>query len=110
MSSKYVKRVSLFKVPKEDDIDAILAEYQVLRNTAQKDGKPYIVSNEASRVINSSEERSQGYTVIAVTTFKSREDVDYYDKGCAAHKKLREFISTRRTGVATVHFESDLGP
>ncbi|OAP64991.1 hypothetical protein AYL99_00963 [Fonsecaea erecta] len=108
MSPKYVKRVTLFKVPKEEDIDAILAEYQVMRSTAQKDGQPYIVSNEATRVINSSEERSQGYTVIAVTTFKSREDVDFYDKGCAAHKKLREFITPRRTGFATLHYESDI--
>jgi len=36
MSPKYIKRVTLFKVPKEEDIDAILAEYQVMRSTAQK--------------------------------------------------------------------------
>jgi hypothetical protein len=36
MSPKYVKRVSIFKVPKEEDIDAIIAEYDVLRKTAQK--------------------------------------------------------------------------
>ncbi|KIW94240.1 uncharacterized protein Z519_05556 [Cladophialophora bantiana CBS 173.52] len=110
MSSKCVKRITLFKVPKEEDIDAILAEYQVMRTSAQKDGKPYILSNEATRVLNSSEERSQGYTLVAVTTFKSREDVEYYDKGCAAHKKLREFITPRRTGFATIHYESELGP
>lgn len=38
MAPKYVKRVSLFKVPKEEDIDAIIAEYAVLRATAQKVG------------------------------------------------------------------------
>jgi hypothetical protein len=36
MSSKTVKRITLFKIPKEEDIDAILGEYQVLRSTAQK--------------------------------------------------------------------------
>ena len=36
MSPKYVKRVTLFKIPKEEDIDAVLSEYQVMRATAQK--------------------------------------------------------------------------
>lgn len=36
MSSKYVKRVTLFKVPKEEDIDAIIAEYGTMRTSAQK--------------------------------------------------------------------------
>ncbi|KAK5317125.1 hypothetical protein LTR93_008900 [Exophiala xenobiotica] len=110
MSPKYVKRVTLFKVPKEEDIDAIIAEYATMRASAQKDGAPYIVSNEATRVTNASEERAQGYTLIGVTIFKSREDFDYYDKQCAAHKKLREFIAPRRTGVATLQYESELGP
>ncbi|KIW99777.1 uncharacterized protein Z518_10705 [Rhinocladiella mackenziei CBS 650.93] len=110
MSPKYIKRITLFKVPKEEDIDAIIAEYEVLRATAQKDGAPYIVANEASRVLNTSEERSQGYTLIAVTTFKSKEDFDYYDKQCPSHKRLREFIAPRRTGYAMLQHESELGP
>jgi predicted component of type VI protein secretion system len=36
MSPKYVKRVTLFKVPKEEDIDAIIAEYATMRASAQK--------------------------------------------------------------------------
>lgn len=79
-------------------------------NTFHQDGAPYIVANEASRIINVSEERTQGYTVIAVTTFKSREDLEYYDKQCPAHKKLREFIAPRRTGYSVLHYESNLGP
>ncbi|ETI20707.1 hypothetical protein G647_07049 [Cladophialophora carrionii CBS 160.54] len=110
MSSKTVKRITLFKIPKEEDIDGALAQYEILRSTAQKDGKPYIISNEATRVTNSSDERAQGYTMLAVTVFKSREDFDYYDKECAAHKKLREFITPRRTGFATIQYESELGP
>jgi len=108
MSPKYVKRVTLFQVDKEEDIDAILGQYEVMRSTAQKDGTPYIVSNEAKRVLNASEERAQGYTIISVTTFKSHEDHEYYDKECASHRKLREFIAPRRTGFATLHYESDL--
>jgi hypothetical protein len=36
MSQPFIKRVTLFKVPKEEDIEAILSEYQVMRSTAQK--------------------------------------------------------------------------
>lgn len=110
MSPKYIKRITLFKIPKEEDIDAVIAEYAVLRTTAQKDGAPYIVANEASRIINSSDERSQGYTLVGATTFKSREDVEYYDNECPSHRKLREFIAPRRTGAAVLHYESELGP
>lgn len=31
-----VKRIKLFKVPKEDDIDRILAQFEILRKTARK--------------------------------------------------------------------------
>ncbi|KAJ9613042.1 hypothetical protein H2200_002983 [Cladophialophora chaetospira] len=108
--SKTVKRITLFKIPKEEDIDAVLEQYQVLRNTAQKDGKPYIISNEATRVkvTKTDDEPAEGYTLIGVTTFKSREDFDYYDNECAAHKKLREFIASRRKGFTTLQYESEL--
>ncbi|KAK5044637.1 hypothetical protein LTR84_010651 [Exophiala bonariae] len=109
MAPKYIKRVTLFKIPKEDDTEAVLAEYDILRKTAEKDGKPYIVANEARRIENAAEERAQGYTLISITTFKSKEDYDYYDKQCAAHAKLREFATSRRTGFATLQLESDLG-
>lgn len=33
---KYVKRITLFNVPNEDDIKAVLEAYEVLRKTAEK--------------------------------------------------------------------------
>lgn len=36
MAPKYIKRVTLFKIPKEDDIDAVLGQYDILRKTAEK--------------------------------------------------------------------------
>ena len=36
MSNSYVKRVTLFKVPKEEDIETVLKQYEVLRQTAVK--------------------------------------------------------------------------
>ena len=48
--------------------------------------------------------------MLGVTVFKSKEDFDYYDDGCAAHKKLREFIAPRRTAFATFQYDSEVGP
>ncbi|RVX67531.1 hypothetical protein B0A52_08884 [Exophiala mesophila] len=108
MSSNYVKRITLFKIPKEEDISALLEQYEILRSTATKNGAPYIVSNEAHRIANHTEERAQGYTLVSITVFKSEEDFVYYDKECAAHAKLRDFATTIRTGFATLRFESNL--
>ena len=35
-NDKYVKRITLFKIPKEEDIEATLEQYRVLRTTAVK--------------------------------------------------------------------------
>ncbi|KAJ9656239.1 hypothetical protein H2198_005090 [Neophaeococcomyces mojaviensis] len=110
MAPKYIKRITLFKVPKEEDIDRLLAQYEVLRQTAVKDGKPYIISNEAGRTLNASEPRAQGYTICVQSTFASMEDVNYYDKECEAHKKLRALAGEVRTDFATMIFGSDLEP
>lgn len=39
MSNNYVKRTTLFKVPKEEDIDAVLEQYAILRKNAVKVGR-----------------------------------------------------------------------
>lgn len=36
MSNSYVKRTTLFKVPKEEDIEKVLKQYEILRKTAVK--------------------------------------------------------------------------
>lgn len=36
MAPSFVKRITLFKVPKEEDIDAILGQYEIMRTTAEK--------------------------------------------------------------------------
>lgn len=38
------------------------------------------------------------------------EDVNYYDKECEAHKKLRALAAGVRTDFATMLFESDMDP
>lgn len=36
MSATYVKRTTLFKIPKEEDIDKVIKQYEILRSTAVK--------------------------------------------------------------------------
>lgn len=36
MSNTYIKRTTLFKVPKEEDIETVLKQYEILRKTAVK--------------------------------------------------------------------------
>jgi hypothetical protein len=33
--------------------------------------------------------RSQGYTMVARTVFKSKNDMDFYDNDCEAHKAIK---------------------
>lgn len=33
--------------------------------------------------------RSNGYTFVSKTVFKNREDFDFYDNECEAHKELK---------------------
>ncbi|KAF2211561.1 hypothetical protein CERZMDRAFT_18138, partial [Cercospora zeae-maydis SCOH1-5] len=84
-----VKRLTFFKVAKEEDIQAVLKEYEILRKNALKDGKPYIVSNVSRRVLNTSSPLSEGYTIASQSIFQSHEDHDFYDQKCEAHKELK---------------------
>jgi hypothetical protein len=54
-----------------------------------QDGRPYILSVEANRPVN--DPRTQGFNVLAQTTFSSLEDVKYYDEKCEAHASLKAF-------------------
>ena len=50
--------------------------------------------------------RSQGWTFVTKSTFASKEDMDYYDQSCEAHKKLKAFVAGVREDVMTVYFEA----
>lgn len=41
MAPKYIKRVTMFKIPKEEDIETALKQYVVLRETAVKVRNPF---------------------------------------------------------------------
>jgi hypothetical protein len=75
-----------------------------------QDGKPYILYNEAKRVLNTDSPVHEGYTICSLTYFASKEDHDYYDKECPAHQELRQVTAARRTGVCVTVSETDLNP
>ncbi|KAK3115290.1 hypothetical protein LTR53_005513 [Teratosphaeriaceae sp. CCFEE 6253] len=104
MSHQYVHRVTLFKIPKVEDQEALLERYKVAQKEAVKDGKPYIMSVEAGQT--KEDARNQGFTVCAKSTFSSMEDFEYYDKTCEAHKKIRAFAASVNQGSMMVFFQS----
>jgi hypothetical protein len=72
-----------------------------------QDGKPYI----GSVVVGAAQEdqRAQGFTVAAILTFNSPEDMQYYDTECEAHKNLKASVKTfNNQGVCIVYFEEKL--
>lgn len=59
-----------------------------MRLINEQDGKPYILDIQAYKTI--SDQRNQGYSIVAWTKFKDLEDMKYYDSECATHKKLKQ--------------------
>jgi len=62
----------------------------------QQNGEPYIVSNAARKVLNTSSPLSEGYTIMSQSIFKNHSDHDFYDRECTAHKKLKACGSQQR--------------
>ncbi|EMF17251.1 uncharacterized protein SEPMUDRAFT_33688 [Sphaerulina musiva SO2202] len=106
--NNFVKRLTLFKVAKDEDIEAVLKAYEILRSTALRDGKPYIVSNSSRRILNTSSPLSEGYTIASQSIFKNHQDHAFYDQECPAHRELKKTTSRVRTGVMTVVTEGPL--
>ncbi|CCF47469.1 stress responsive A/B barrel domain-containing protein [Colletotrichum higginsianum] len=97
-----ITRITLFKVPDEENQNKILALYRQMPQKALKDGKPYMLSVKAGLAV--ADQRAQGFTVAAVSTFASKGDMDYYDNGCAAHQELKSIAKNAHQGFAMVFF------
>ncbi|KAK6343809.1 hypothetical protein TWF696_007470 [Orbilia brochopaga] len=99
-----IKRVTLFKVPNEADQDVILEQYKKVKQEAQKDGKPYILSLSAGKTKD--DPRSKGFNLCAISVFANMDDMNYYDTECAAHKALKAVASDKLVDIMTVIMES----
>ncbi|CAK7208159.1 hypothetical protein SCUCBS95973_000007 [Sporothrix curviconia] len=101
-----INRVTLFKIPNEEDQQRLASFYRDMPAKAVKDGKPYIHSVRAGPT--KADTRNQGYTFAAISVFGSVQDMNYYDTECAAHQQLRAFAKTVSQGAMVVFFENAL--
>ncbi len=87
----------------------ILLKYKNKKHSFNRsqDGKPYILSIRAGHAFP--DQRAQGYTVAIVSVFASKEDMEYYDNECEAHKALKAVAKEVHQGIMTVYFESLFG-
>ncbi|CRG89249.1 hypothetical protein PISL3812_06285 [Talaromyces islandicus] len=101
---KQITRVTLFKIPDPANQEKLANIYKEMPTKAKKDGKPYIISVNAGPTIE--DQRNQGYTLAAVSTFESLEDMQYYDTGCEAHDALKVEAKKMHQGILMVYYES----
>ncbi|OHX00449.1 stress responsive alpha beta barrel domain-containing protein, partial [Colletotrichum incanum] len=101
-----ITRITLFKISDEENQKRILSLYQQMPQKALKGGKPYIVSVKAGLAV--ADQRAQGFTLAAVSTFASKEDMDYYDESCAAHQELKVIAKDTHQGFAMVFFQDQV--
>ncbi|KYK60647.1 stress responsive A/B barrel domain-containing protein [Drechmeria coniospora] len=102
-----IHRITMFKAPKAEDQQKLIAEYKLVDENGKKDGKPYILSLAVG--IAENDPRSQGYTVICKTEFASLDDLRYYDDKCEAHQKLKVAAKDLTIeGIQTVYFKPQL--
>jgi hypothetical protein len=100
-----ITRVTLFKIRSPSDAETLLSHYRDMPANALKDGKPYILSVTAGLAFE--DPRSQGYNFTAISKFKTKEDMAYYDEGCAAHAALKAAAKDVVQGVMMVYLEGE---
>ncbi|OBT68463.1 hypothetical protein VE03_02924 [Pseudogymnoascus sp. 23342-1-I1] len=104
MSTKPIRRVTLFKIPTEEGQEKLLAKYRTMPQEALKDGAPYILDIQAGKTFP--DQRAQGYTLAVSTVFKNKEDMLFYDTECTGHASLKKVAMAVHEGVMMVYFES----
>jgi hypothetical protein len=79
----------------------------MLTYTQTQGGKPYIVSLQAGPAYDDA--RSQGYTLVAKSEFRSLEDMKYYDSECQAHQTLKNGAKDLGVeGMMTVYYTPEV--
>lgn len=69
-----------------------------------QDGSPYILTMECGEARG--HVRDQGFTFVTKSTFKSPEDMKFYEDECPAHQEYKDFLKANApvTGLQTVIF------
>lgn len=101
-----VTRVTQFKIASAEGRARLLEMYRKMPSTALKNGKPYILSVSAGEAYEDA--RTQGFTIAAISTFASLDDMKYYDNECQAHAALRSVARSLHEGVMVTYFQNAL--
>ncbi|UNI24083.1 hypothetical protein JDV02_009859 [Purpureocillium takamizusanense] len=102
-----VHRITMFKAPKPEDQQKLLAEYKIVNAKAERNGAPYILSLTAG--VAETDPRSNGFTVVAKTEFASLDDMKFYDNECKAHQALKAAAKDLTIeGIQTVYFTPEV--
>lgn len=101
-----IERITLFKIPNDEDLNCVLEQYKTLAKTAVKDAKPYILSTAVGKSFP--DPRNKGFNLSVKTTFASLDDMKYYDSECEAHKALKAVAGPVREDFLMTYYESVL--
>ncbi|KAM0504622.1 hypothetical protein ACHAPB_003717 [Verticillium nonalfalfae] len=77
-NTNHVNRITLFKIPNEEDRQKLLELYRGMPLKAVK------------------------------STFASVDDMAYYDNECAAHAELKAFAKSVNQGAMMIYFQDEL--
>ncbi|RSL47018.1 hypothetical protein CEP51_015839 [Fusarium floridanum] len=104
--SQPIFRVTLFKIPREEDQQKVLDIYNSMPPKVIKHGKPYVRLVTVGRP--KPDQRAQGFTVAAVSRFDNSDDMAYYDNECPCHAELKSFAKSVHEGLVMVYFDNEL--
>ncbi|RFU30127.1 hypothetical protein B7463_g6197, partial [Scytalidium lignicola] len=99
-----ITRVTLFKIADPVHQQRVLDQYKTMLSKAKKNGKPYILNVKAGPAY--ADQRSQGFTIVAVSQFASVEDMVYYDNECQAHAELKAVAKGVHEGLMMAYFQN----
>ncbi|KAL9061286.1 MAG: hypothetical protein Q9162_000160 [Coniocarpon cinnabarinum] len=105
-SKPVINRVTMFKIPRQEDRDALAEGYKKMQRESLKDGKPYILSSIGGPALD--EARSKGYTFVSQTRFASLEDMQHYDTSDTAHAELKAGLKDKVSEPPLVIFFEDV--
>ncbi|KUJ16046.1 uncharacterized protein LY89DRAFT_101948 [Mollisia scopiformis] len=100
-----ITRVTMIKIP-EQYLDIALKGFETFTKNQKKDGEPYILSMAAG--LAQGHVKEQGYTFVTKSVFKSKDDMEYYEKKCEGHLEYKKFLKENASveGLMTCYFTS----
>ncbi|KAI1260306.1 hypothetical protein F5Y18DRAFT_259992 [Xylariaceae sp. FL1019] len=102
-----VTRVLVIAVPDAAAQDNVITTFKGLKETALKDGKPYLLHARAAKGEVLRDSTNGSFNTIASLTFESQADADYFSNEDPVNKTFREEAQGRTSGLIAIqaHFD-----